>query len=586
VTVRFSGRLRVFGRRGGFGNHGHTRSSPRVIAAIALSFLVAGVISVSPAGGHAFAVRRLVSKWTSHSVPKSASPKNVSLGIFPHQPVKTKQFDVSLNLRHMVTAKETKRAPKSGEVSVSPIRDLQRPLRASIATPPVNMDIKLRDRHVGYLSGEMAEGVLVPRLGSENSSVREVQAKASAFDDRLRLTVVESRSLYSASLPFLLQAVNLNSTGKFLGKERFLFLQNNEGFAGRERVDVTLFREGQLSASVIATNTHVDSAYYVTPVAGREGFSTPLQMGSSSFGPRERSGSAAGVQVSYGSISLHSSFGRGTVADRLGEHVEGRVSHNLSWDLRSDPLVLAVLPSALVGLVPNQIYAGVYQNNAAAAVINPGIQSQLTGALLRPDGQSPAGSQIKGMSGGANWRWDGGFFNVSYFSYKTDASPVDSNRSANNGGGLSSSGQFDVGPFGFKAGLYYGVGRDWAQEWRGKTLNYSGNASLTYRAQHFPDLFVDGNFGQYAYGGGGYGSISDIHSKYWSITSGFDFVKYLQSMAHDEIPSSHPPAIPDRFDVSSLKLFYRRDYFSDAMTFGARAPNGDFVGVSLIATLR
>lgn len=453
----------------------------------------------------------------------------------------------------------------SMRANVDPSRNTRNSLPAVIeSTPIVKVDMKLRDRNLDAHPAGAAAGGFISRLGAEQSSVQEVRVKATALDNRVALTMTESRSLYYAASDYLRAVTRSGVNPKFMGKERFLFLENNEGFAGRERLEVTLFRQGAAAASVFATNTHVDAAYYTPPTAGRDGIAPP-HAAAGGFRLRDRSSAAGGVQLRYGAFSLTSSYWRGNVADRIAEHAETRVEHALAWNMSDDPVLAAALPASLIALVPSSLHVGVVNANANAPILTRGARDR-----------------TKSVVAGAEWEADNVSLSVDYYSYRTVSEGAATGPATSNGSGVSADARFDFAPFFLRASASYSPGRDSAQDYGAKSKTYSVSASLTYKSEQFPDVFVDANVGRYVYREGGDGWEGASHSKYWDATVGLDFAKFFIAEAGRDTQRTR---LSSRIDLKSLKLFYRYDYFSDAVSYGASAPNRSVIGASLTASL-
>lgn len=471
---------------------------------------------------------------------------------------------------------QRRRNPSKIKASVTPSRPL-RPAYGGVPAsqrsanapddkaPLVNVDMNVRDRNLGARSESATAGAFVPRLGSEESSVRQVRVKAKALDDRVRFSAIESRSLYSAENSYLRGVAQHGSNSKFLGKERFLFLENNEGFAGRERVDVTLLREGAFKASVFARNTHVDAAYYAPPSAGRDGVASPHVAGGDGFRLRERSGVAIGTELRYGAFALTSSVGRGNVADRIGEHLERRVEHNFTWDMRDDKVLNSILPDGLMRIAPTSLRAGVFDSDADPEILRPRLWSR-----------------TKGVVAGAEWDWDGAAFSVDYYRYHSDTVGGPAGPFKSDGSGVSADARVEFAPFTVNAGASYAPGVDSGRGYSAKSANYAAYASLACRPKGLPDLSVEASFGRYGYREVGEDYSAKISSSFRNAVAALDFVKFLRGVGRGDLKQS---AARGPFNLTSVKLFYRYDYFSDATLYGAKSPGRSMFGFSVNANL-
>lgn len=375
------------------------------------------------------------------------------------------------------------------------------------------------------------------------------------------LTATESRSVYSADPGYLYAVARSSANPKFMGKERFLFLSNNEGFAGREKLEVKLLRLGGFSASVFATNTHVDMSYYTPPAAGRDGVATPFAAGGGGFRLRDRASVETGAQFRYGAFGLTSSFWKGNIADRIGEHAEARTQHTLSWSMQDDPLVASILPAPLARLAPAALRAGIIDANGEAPLLTPGVLTH-----------------TKSVVAGAEWEADGISVDVDYYSYRS-VSGTAAGPATSQGSGVTANAQIDLAPITLKASGSLSPGTDSAQDYGAKSNAYSASVSMAYRAKDLPDLSIDANVGRYAYREGGDGWSDRTHSQYWNTTASLDIAKFLVDDDRER------KRLSTRVDLKSLKMFYRYEYFSDAMLYGARAPNKGTIGVSLTASI-
>ena len=431
--------------------------------------------------------------------------------------------------------------------------------------PPVKVDISVRDRKLGARSESAMAGAFVPRLGSEESSVRQVRVKATALDDRVRLSALESRSLYSAENSYLRGVAQYGSNSKFLGKERFLFLENNEGFAGRERIDVTLLREGAFKATVFARHTHVDESYYAPTAAGRDGIASPFVTGGDGFRLRERSGAASGAELRYGAFAVSSSIGRGYVADRVGEHLERRVEHNLTWDMRDDKVLTSILPDGLLAIAPTSLRAGVFDSDADPELQRPRLWTR-----------------TKGMVAGAEWEWEHASFSFDYYRYRSDTVGGPTGRFESTGSGLSADARVEFAPFTLAAGASYAPGLDSGRGYSAKSASYSAFASLACRPRGLPDLTFEASLGRYGYNEVGEDYSAKVRSGYRNAVAALDFAKFFRGVGRGDLKRSE---VRGAFDLMSVKLFYRYDYFSDATLYGAKTPGRSTIGVSVNANL-
>jgi hypothetical protein len=329
-----------------------------------------------------------------------------------------------------------------------------------------------------------------------------------------------------------------------------------------QRIDVKIIDSSFVGVSAFTFHNDVDPYYE----------SLASLKSKDEFAISNRSSEAGGVKVRLGALSLTTTYTNSIMLSApapatmsgAGSPTETQQDQMLAIDLtdvrkRSGDAP----PSVIWALAPSSIYVKLYGKQTSYATAAEGPPDRTTG-----------------VTSGAYWGWNGGNASVSYWRYYLDSQRTGDASYDSAGRGIDANFGAYAGAIGFYAGLSYRRSDDLAPISKAVDQSYDAYASAIYKPEHFPDILVEGSFGNSGYNSLVYGVTSD--SAYRSGTLGLDFSKYLWTGA---VPNAKVAVKGAAGGVPNLRLFYRYQVETDHGIVGATPGDSHFVGMTFRAGL-